>query len=206
MTPASRDHLLAVLGLVFVVALVWSGIAPYERGTWLLEVFPALIAAPVLFFTRKRFPLTTLLYVLITLHALVLIGGGAYTYARTPLGFWMQDVMHLTRNPYDKIGHFMQGLVPAMVAREMLLRRGYLTSRNMAAFLSGCVAMAISAFYELTEWWTALALGGGAVDFLGTQGDPWDTQSDMFFALIGAMVGVLLLRRWHDRQIAEMPG
>lgn len=205
MTPASRDRLLAALGLVLLAALVGSGIAPYERGTWLLEVFPALIAAPVLFFTRKRFPLTTLLYVLIALHALVLIGGGAYTYARVPLGFWMQDVMHLTRNPYDKIGHFMQGLVPAMVAREILLRRGYLTSHSMAAFLSGCVAMAISAFYELIEWWTALALGGGATEFLGTQGDPWDTQSDMFFALIGAVVGVVLLRRWHDRQMREMP-
>jgi putative membrane protein len=197
------SRLLAALGLVVLAALVWSGIAPYERGTWVLEVAPAVIAAPVLVWTRKRFPLTTLLYVLIAIHALVLIFGGAWTYARVPFGFWLQDLMHLGRNPYDKIGHFMQGLVPAMLAREILLRRAYLQSRPMAAFLSGCVAMAISAVYELIEWWTALAAGGGATEFLGTQGDPWDTQSDMFFALIGAVVGVVLLARWHDRQMAR---
>lgn len=196
--------MLAALGLIVVAALVWSGIAPYERGTWVLEVLPAAIALPLLFFTRERFPLTTLLYVLIAVHALVLIFGGAWTYARVPFGFWLQDLMHLSRNPYDKIGHFMQGLVPAMLAREILLRRAYLTSKPMAAFLSACVAMAISAVYELIEWWTALAAGGGAVEFLGTQGDPWDTQSDMFFALIGAVVGVVLLARWHDRQMKRL--
>jgi putative membrane protein len=198
------SRLLASLGLLVLAVLVWSGIAPYERGTWVLEVAPAVIALPILFWTRERFPLTTLLYVLIAAHALVLIFGGAWTYARVPFGFWLQDLMHLGRNPYDKIGHFMQGLVPAMLAREILLRRGYLQSRPMAAFLSGCVAMAISAFYELIEWWTALAAGGGATEFLGTQGDPWDTQSDMFFALIGATVGVVLLARWHDRQMARL--
>lgn len=196
--------MLAALGLIVVAALVWSGIAPYERGTWVLEVLPAAIALPLLFFTRERFPLTTLLYVLIAVHALVLIFGGAWTYARVPFGFWLQDLMHLSRNPYDKIGHFMQGLVPAMLAREILLRRAYLTSKPMAAFLSACVAMAISAVYELIEWWTALAAGGGAVEFLGTQGDPWDTQSDMFFALTGAVVGVVLLARWHDRQMKRL--
>ncbi|MES2913099.1 MAG: DUF2238 domain-containing protein [Pseudomonadota bacterium] len=198
------SRLLAALGLIVVAALVWSGIAPYERGTWVLEVAPAAIALPILFWTRRRFPLTTLLYILITAHMLVLIFGGAWTYARVPLGFWLQDLMHLSRNPYDKIGHFMQGLIPAMLAREVLLRRAYLTSRPMAAFLSACVAMAISAVYELIEWWTALAAGGGAVEFLGTQGDPWDTQSDMLFALIGATVGVVLLARWHDRQIQRL--
>lgn len=198
------SRLLAVLGLIVVAALVWSGIAPYERATWVLEVLPAAIALPILFWTRKRFPLTTLLYVLIAVHALVLIFGGAWTYARVPYGFWLQELMHLSRNPYDKIGHFMQGLVPAMLAREILLRRAYLASKPMAAFLSGCVAMAISAVYELIEWWTALAAGGGATEFLGTQGDPWDTQSDMFFALIGATVGLLLLARWHDRQMQRL--
>ncbi len=198
------SRLLAALGLIVVAALVWSGIAPYERSTWVLEVAPAAIALPILFWTRRRFPLTTLLYILITAHMLVLIFGGAWTYARVPLGFWLQDLMHLSRNPYDKIGHFMQGLIPAMLAREVLLRRAYLTSRPMAAFLSACVAMAISAVYELIEWWTALAAGGGAVEFLGTQGDPWDTQSDMLFALIGATVGVVLLARWHDRQIQRL--
>ena len=136
------------------------------------------------------------------MHMLVLIWGGAYTYARVPLGFWMQEALQLSRNPYDKIGHFMQGLVPAMATRELLLRLSCLGNRRMAAFLSVCVAMTISAVYELIEWWTALAIGEGATDFLGTQGDPWDTQSDMFFALIGATVAVTLLRRWHDRQMA----
>lgn len=201
----TRDSLLLLLGAVVLAALVASGIAPYERGTWVLEVLPVLLALPVLAFTRKRFPLSTLLYVLIAAHMLVLILGGAYTYARVPLGFWLQELMGLSRNPYDKIGHFMQGLVPAMVAREVLLRLGYLSSRRMAGFLSVCVAMAISAVYELIEWWAALALGQGAEDFLGTQGDIWDTQSDMFLALIGATLAVTLLARWHDRQMAVLP-
>ncbi|GAB3482935.1 DUF2238 domain-containing protein [Polaromonas eurypsychrophila] len=199
----TRDALLLVLGAVVLAALVASGIAPYDRATWVLEVAPAVLVAPLLIATQRRFPLSTLLYVLIALHMLVLILGGAYTYARVPLGFWLQDLWQLGRNPYDKIGHFMQGLVPAMVAREILLRLGYLSSRRMAGFLSVCVAMAISAVYELIEWWAALALGQGADEFLGTQGDPWDTQSDMFLALIGATLGVTSLVRWHDRQIAN---
>ena len=201
----TRDTLLLVLGAVVLAALVASGIAPYERGTWMLEVLPVLLALPVLAFTRKRFPLSTLLYVLIAVHMLVLILGGAYTYARVPLGFWLQELMHLGRNPYDKIGHFMQGLVPALVAREILLRGAYVSGRRMAGFLSVCVAMAISAVYELVEWWAALALGQGADEFLGTQGDIWDTQSDMFLALIGATFAVLLLAKWQDRQMAGLP-
>lgn len=200
----TRDKLLLLLGAVVLAALVASGIAPYERGTWVLEVLPVLLALPVLAFTRQRFPLSTLLYVLIAVHMLVLILGGAYTYARVPMGFWLQEWMGLGRNPYDKIGHFMQGLVPTMVAREILLRLGYLSSRRMAGFLSVCVAMAISAGYELIEWWAALALGQGAEEFLGTQGDIWDTQSDMFLALIGATLAVTLLARWHDRQMAKL--
>lgn len=201
-----RRPLLLVLCLLVSGALLWSGLAPYDRGTWVLEVAPAVIAAPVLLATGRRYPLTTLLYVLIALHMLVLILGGAYTYARVPLGFWMQEALHLGRNPYDRIGHLMQGLVPAMVARELLLQRAYLTSRRMAAFLSVCVAMAISAVYELLEWWAALALGQGADQFLGTQGDPWDTQSDMFMALIGATLAMALLARWHDRQMRPLAG
>ena len=193
-----------VLGALVVLALAVSGIAPYDRGTWLLEVAPVLIALPVMAWTWRRFPLTPLLYWLIAVHALVLILGGTYTYARVPLGDWMEHAFHLSRNPYDKIGHFMQGLVPALVAREILLRARYVSSTRMAAFLSVCVALAISAFYELIEWWTALALGGGATDFLGTQGDPWDTQSDMFLALIGATLGVIVLARWQDGQIARL--
>ena len=190
------------VGLIVLAALIASGIAPYDRPTWLLEVSPVLIAAPVLIATRRRFPLTGLLYVLIGVHAIVLIVGGAYTYARVPFGFWLESALHLGRNPYDKIGHFLQGFVPARVAREILLRGGYLSSKAMTAFLSGCVAMAISACYELIEWWTALAIGQGADAFLGTQGDPWDTQSDMFFALIGASLALITLSRFHDRQIA----
>jgi putative membrane protein len=201
----THDKLLLLLGAVVLAALVASGIAPYERGTWVLEVLPVVVALPVLALTRKRFPLSTLLYVLIAAHMLVLVLGGEYTYARVPLGFWMQEWMDLSRNPYDKIGHFMQGLVPAMVAREILLRGAYVNGRRMAGFLSVCVAMAISAVYELIEWWAALALGQGADEFLGTQGDIWDTQSDMFLALIGATIAVLLLARWQDRQMAALP-
>jgi putative membrane protein len=193
-----------VLGLVVLAALVASGIQPYDRATWLLEVAPVLIAAPVLVLTYRRFPLTGLLYFLIAAHALVLILGGAYTYARVPLGFWLQDWLGLQRNPYDRIGHLMQGFVPALVAREILLRGGYVAGRRMVAFLSVCVALAISAFYELIEWWSALAFGQGAEAFLGTQGDPWDTQSDMFCALVGAAAALLLLSRYQDRQMARL--
>jgi putative membrane protein len=192
---------LAAIGLV---ALVVSAIRPYDGTTWLLEVAPAIIALPILVLTWRRFPLTRLLYALIFVHALILMAGGHWTYARVPLGFSIQEWLHLSRNPYDKIGHFAQGFVPWLVAREILLRGGYVTGRRMAGFLSVCVVMAISAWYELIEWWTALALGQGADEFLGTQGDPWDTQSDMFFALIGASCAWLLLARWHDRQIAAL--
>ena len=200
----SRMYLLLLLGLMVFLALFISGIRPYDRPTWLLEVFPVLIAFPLLLITYRRFPLTTLLYVLLSLHALVLILGGAYTYAHVPLGFWLQDLFDLHRNPYDRLGHFMQGFVPVMIAREILLRGRYVSGARMVAFLSGCVALAISAFYELIEWWVALALGQGSIEFLGTQGDSWDTQSDMFMALVGATIALLTLARVHDRQIAVL--
>ena len=146
--------------------------------------------------------MTTLLTILIALHCLVLIAGGAYTYARVPLGFWLQDLLSTARNPYDKIGHLMQGFVPAMVAREILLRGDYVRGRKMTGFLCICIAMAISACYELVEWAAAVSLGQGADEFLGTQGDVWDTQSDMFMALIGSTTAIALLSRWHDRQLA----
>ncbi len=196
--------LLVVLLAATIVALVASGWQPYERATWLLEVMPVLIAVPLLIATRRSYPLTTLLYVLIFLHALVLVLGGAYTYARVPAGFWVQEAFALSRNPYDKLGHFMQGFVPAMVAREILLRGRFVQGRRMLAFLCVCVALAISAAYELIEWWAALALGAGADEFLGTQGDPWDTQSDMFLALIGATTAVVLLARRHDRALQQL--
>ena len=190
----------AVVGL----ALVISGIAPYERSTWWMEVAPVVLVVPVLWCSRQRFPLTPMLMGLIALHALVLIVGGAYTYARVPFGFWMQDVLHLSRNPYDKIGHFMQGFVPALAAREVLIRRRWVVRSDVAGVLALCVAMTISALYELVEWWTALALGQGAEAFLGTQGDVWDTQSDMFFALIGALAATIFLARMQDEQIRRI--
>ena len=190
--------------VLVVVALAASGIAPYDRGTWVMEVAPVFIAVPILAFTWRPFPLSDMLYVLIALHALVLIVGGLYTYARVPLGFWMQDWLHLSRNPYDRVGHFMQGFVPALVAREILLRGGFLRSRGMTAFLAICVAMAISACYELVEWAAALALGQGADEFLGTQGDPWDTQEDMFMALIGSTVAMAGFSRLHDARMARI--
>jgi len=181
-----------------------TGIRPYDRGTWLLEVFPVLIAAPILIATRRRFPLTTLLYVLVFLHATILMVGGAYTYARVPFGFWLERILDLGRNPYDKIGHFAQGFVPALVAREVFIRNDIVRGRGMTAFLCVCVAMAVSALYELIEWWAALALGQGADEFLGTQGYVWDTQSDMFYALIGSVIALALLSRLHDRQLAAI--
>ena len=162
-----------------------------------------LIGLPILVFTYHRFRFTNLLYVLMALHAVVLIVGGHYTYARVPLGDWVQHAFSLARNPYDKLGHFMQGFVPALIAREIFLRGGFVTGRRMAAFLCICVAMTVSAFYELLEWAAALALGQGAEEFLGTQGDLWDTQSDMFMALIGALVALTTFSRAHDRQIAK---
>jgi len=153
-----------------------------------------------------RFPLTRLLYGVIAFHALVLILGGAYTYARVPAGFWVQDWFDLSRNPYDKLGHFIQGVTPALLTREILLRRHIVAAGKMLGFLAVCVALAFSAFYELIEWWVALLAGQGAEDFLGTQGDPWDTQSDMFMALLGAMLSVILLAQPQNRQIRRLSG
>ena len=201
-TPSART---LVAGAIVLVALLGlSGLRPYDRVTWVLEVFPVVIALPVLWATWRRFPLTTLLYVCIFVHASVLMLGGAYTYARVPLGFQIAEWFDLTRNPYDKIGHFMQGFVPALAAREILIRGQWVRARGMLAFVVICIALAISAAYELIEWGSALALGQGAEEFLGTQGDPWDTQSDMFCALIGAVTALLVFARVQDRQIGEL--
>jgi putative membrane protein len=199
-----RTPILVAASLVLVALLALSGFRPYDRGTWFLEVFPVLIALPLLWATYRRFPLTGLLYVCIFLHCVVLMAGGAYTYARVPLGFQIAEWLGLHRNPYDKIGHLFQGFVPALVAREVLLRGEYVRGRRMLFFLVLCVVMAISAMYELLEWGSALALGQGATDFLGTQGDPWDTQSDMFCALIGGLTAQLLFARLQDRQIRAL--
>ena len=195
---------LAVAAVLLLGLLALSGAHPYDRLTWLLEVLPIIVVLPLLWFTRTRYPLTALLYVAIFLHAVVLMTGGAYTYARVPLGFYLADVLDLSRNPYDKIGHFFQGLVPALAVREILLRGAYVRGRRMLAFIVVCVVLAISATYELIEWGAALALGQGADEFLGTQGDVWDTQSDMFCALLGAITALLVFARLHDRQLQNL--
>jgi putative membrane protein len=190
-----------VLLLLGAIALVVSGIGPADRTTWWLEIFPILIAVPVLLATRRRFPLTPLVYRLIFVHALILMLGGHYTYAKVPLGFWMQDVFGFARNHYDRIGHFAQGFVPAIVAREILLRRSPLTRGRWLFTIVTALCLAISACYEFVEWWAAVIGGSGADAFLGTQGDVWDTQWDMFLAFIGAMTAQLVLSRVHDRQL-----
>lgn len=204
MPAISRAKVLILGAVALLAALAASGIHPYDRVTWVLEVFPVMILLPVLYATYRRFPLTSLLYGLIFLHALALLHGGAYTYARAPVGTLLADVFGLDRNPYDKIGHFLQGLVPALAAREVLLRQGILRPGKMLVFLVLCVTLAISAAYELIEWAAALALGQGAEEFLGTQGYQWDTQSDMFFALLGAAASLLLLSQWHDHQLRKI--
>jgi len=199
----SRTIPLACGAVVLVAVLAITGARPFNRGTWLLEVLPVIVVLPVLWLSYRRFPLSSVLYVCIFAHAIVLMVGGAYTYARVPFGFQLQEWLDLERNPYDRIGHFMQGFVPALAAREILKRGRYVRTAGMLAFLVVCVVMAVSATYELIEWAMALALGQGAADFLGTQGDIWDTQSDMFCALLGAMAALLLLSRMQDRQIMD---
>jgi putative membrane protein len=196
-------RLLVLLGIA-AIALVVSGIDPYERATWWMEVFPIFLGVPILIATWRRFPLTPLVYGLLFLHALILMLGGHYTYARVPLGFWIQDWLDLSRNHYDRLGHFVQGLIPAMLAREILLRRTPLVRGGWLFFLVACVCLAFSACYEFVEWWAAV-IGGSAADaFLGTQGDVWDTQWDMFLALVGAVTAQLLLSHLHDRQLARL--
>ena len=193
-----------ILLILGAIALVVSGIGPADRTTWILEVFPIFIAVPILLATRHRFPLTPLVYRLIFVHALILMLGGHYTYAEVPLGFWMQEWFGFARNHYDRIGHFAQGFVPAMVAREILLRRSPLVRGKWLFVIVTGLCLAISACYEFVEWWAAV-LGGSAADaFLGTQGDVWDTQWDMFMAFIGAMTAQILLARVQDKQLARL--
>jgi putative membrane protein len=188
-----------MVGLVFL----WSGISPHDRFTWLLEVFPVLLGVPALVYLYPRFRFTPLVATLIALHAIILMIGGKYTYAEVPLGFWMKEAFGFARNHYDRIGHFAQGFVPAMVAREVLIRRSPLRGSRWLPFFVICFCLALSAMYELIEFWTALATGEAAEAFLGTQGDPWDTQWDMMLALIGAITALLLLSPLHDRQLTR---
>jgi putative membrane protein len=202
--PSSRREP-GILLAVGAGLLVLSGIGPKDRYTWILEVAPAVAAAVILVATRRRFPLTPLAYRLIFLHACVLMLGGHYTYAEVPLGFWARDLFGLARNHYDRLGHFVQGFVPAIVAREILLRKTRLKPGGWLFFIVTSICLAISAFYEFIEWWTALASGTAAEAFLGTQGDVWDTQWDMFLCLLGALASQLLLSRIHDRELARLP-
>jgi putative membrane protein len=190
--------------LIFFATLIWSGIHPADFYTWLLEVSPALIGLALMVATYRRFPLTPLLYWLNLLHCIVLMVGGHYTYAQVPLFETLKPVFGFERNNYDKLGHFAQGFVPAILAREILLRLHVLTSRRWLGFIVVSICLAFSAFYELIEWWVALLSGAAAEAFLGTQGDIWDTQSDMAFALVGAVTALLLLSRFHDGQLHKL--
>jgi putative membrane protein len=197
------ERTLIIAFLTLVALLVISGLQPFDQTTWVLEVFPIFVVLPLLLATHKRFPLTPLLYCLIFVHAVVLMVGGTYSYARVPVGFYLQDFFHLVRNPYDKVWHFFQGLVPALAIREILIRGNYIAKGKMLIFLVLFTVQGISAMYELLEWFSALVLGQGADEFLGTQGDPWDTQSDMFFAFIGAATSLVGFSVLHDRQILQ---
>ena len=189
---------------IFLGVLVWSGINPKDTVTWFLEVLPALIALVLIVATRKRFPLTTLAYTLVLVHCVILMVGGHYTYAEVPLGDWFRDLTGGSRNNYDKLGHLAQGFIPAIIAREISLRLQVFTSRAWMNFFIVAAILGISAFYELIEWWVALLSDEAADAFLGTQGYVWDTQSDMAWALSGAIIALLTLARIHDRQLAGL--
>lgn len=184
---------------IFLLCL--TGMMTNDRLTWSLEVAPVVIALPLICITCRRYPFTPLSYTLIYIHCFILIYGGMYTYAHTPLGFWIQDLLELNRNPYDKLGHFFQGMVPALIAYEILVRGKFINGRKLLYFIVCCIVLAISAFYELIEWAAALLLGQNAQEFLGMQGDMWDTQSDMFCALLGAIFSLVCLRPFIDKQL-----
>ena len=187
-----------------LILLLVSFVLSFDRMTWVLEVFPILLGFPVLFFTYKRFPLTGLIYILLIIHFLILSVGGIYTYAKVPLGYWMQDWFGFSRNNYDKIGHFAQGFVPALLIREVLLRTSPLKQGKWLNFIIVSICLAISAFYEIIEWWVSAVQGASAEDFLGTQGDAWDAQSDMLFALIGAIVALCAFSNYHNKQLKDI--
>ena len=204
MSSRPWPRMLLWMTLVVLPCAALSRIHPHDPLTWILEIFPVAIVLPLLYLTARRFPLTPLLYALIGVHCLILIVGAHYTYARVPLGFWVQDAFDLGRNHYDRLGHFAQGFVPAIAVREILIRTSPVKAGGWLAFLTVATCLAISATYEFVEWWTALAAGVAADQFLATQGDIWDTQWDMFMALCGASVALLLLSRVHDRALARM--
>ena len=189
---------------IFCSVLLWSAIGPKDYYTWLLEVLPAVIGLAVLILTRQRFPLTPLVYILILIHCVILMVGGHYTYAEVPAGDWISTLFGWQRNNYDKLGHLAQGFIPAMIAREIFIRKKVVNGRWWRDFLTCCFCLAFSALYELLEWWTALLSGAGAEAFLGTQGYQWDTQSDMLLALLGAILALFTLSRLHDKQLEKL--
>ncbi len=189
---------------VFLLVLTWSAVEPADRLTWWMEVIPAILGLGVLLMTRQRFPLTGLVYFLILIHAVILMVGGHYTYAEVPVGDWLSGLTGGERNNYDKLGHLAQGFVPVMIAREIMIRNRVVAVKGWLIFLLLCVVLALSAFYELIEWWAALVSAEAADSFLGTQGYVWDTQSDMLWALSGAVLALLTLSAWQDRQISSM--
>lgn len=191
----------SLLIILFFAGLIVSAIHPHDYFTWILEVFPAIIGFFVLAVTYKRFQFTYLTYVFILLHCYILFGGGHYTYAEVPLFNWLRDVLHQSRNNYDKVGHFFQGFVPAMIVRELFIRKNVVKGKGWMAFLTVCVCATISVFYEFLEWWVSVLSGSSGDSFLGTQGYVWDTQSDMFCAVIGATCMVIIMARWQDRAI-----
>lgn len=197
-----RYHL--TLLITFLLVLIWSAIAPHDYFTWLLEVFPAIIGLILILITYKKFPLTDFLYTLILIHAIILCVGGHYTYAEVPLFDWIRDVLGQARNNYDKVGHLAQGFIPAFIAREILLRKWVVTKKGWVGFLSITLCMALSSLYEMFEWWVSVGTGSAGDSFLGTQGYIWDTQSDMFYAMIGAIIGILFFSRLHDRAISQL--
>ena len=190
--------------IVFLSVLAWSAYEPADRLTWWMEVIPALLGFVILIIAWRLFPLTELVYILILIHCVILMVGGHYTYAEVPLGDWLRDLTGGDRNNYDKLGHLAQGFVPAMIAREIMIRSGVVAARGWLTFLVLCIVLAISASYELVEWWAALASSEAAEAFLGTQGYVWDTQSDMMWALCGAGLALLTLAKLHDRQIRSL--
>jgi len=196
-------NFLRVLLLLLLILFIWSAIKPFEYFTWFLEVLPAIIGILALLFTYKNFQFTTLVYVLIFVHCVILIIGGHYTYAEVPLFDWIQEIFHQSRNNYDKVGHFAQGFVPAMIARELLLRKNVINGKRWLDVIVVCIAMAISVTYEFIEWGVSLATGDGGDSFLGTQGYVWDTQSDMLYATFGAIIALLMLSKIHDKQLSS---
>ncbi len=200
----NRKTFFITLGIVYLSVFLWSAYGPLDRFTWFLEVVPSLVGLMALAATYRKFSMTRLVYVLFVIHSCILFVGGHYTYAKVPLFDWIDQIFHLGRNHYDKLGHFAQGFIPAIAAREILLRTSPLKRGKWLFFIVVSICLAVSAFYELVEWWVAIGTGEGAEAFLGTQGYIWDTQSDMFLALIGAVIGLLTLSRFHDSALRKV--